>query len=109
LDADSDDDGIPDGEDVEFIQLVIDALPNKVLLSTPGEGGRTALLEGLDAIELLIAQDNQRAALLEIKSLLRRLNGCGDAPDRNDLVRECASQIQVRDLFKLLQNNLSVL
>ena len=106
LDSDSDDDGIPDGQDVEFIQNTIAALPDSVF-NSKGPGTRTALLARLNDIEVLIAEGDLSEALMVIGDLRRHIDGCGTRPDKNDWILECTAQVQVRDYFDLLAENLT--
>jgi hypothetical protein len=107
LDSDSDDDGIPDGHDVEFIQNTIVALTDDVFQSNSPQGMRTAFLARLNNIERLIAEGALTKALMKIANLRRELDGCGADPDRNDWIRECTAQVQVRDFLDLLADNLT--
>jgi hypothetical protein len=106
LNPDSDNDGIPDGQDVEFLQNSIEALPDEVFRSSSPPGTRIALLNRLNDIEVLIAKGALKKALREIDDLRRALDGCGIEADRNDWIRECTAQIQVRDFLDLLADNL---
>jgi len=91
---------------VEFVQNTIAALPVESLVSN-SSGVQTAMLARLDDIERLIAENDTTAALRELASLRRHLDGCGIEPGRNDWITDCADQVRVRKLLDLLAENLA--
>jgi hypothetical protein len=105
LDPDEDGDGILDGQDVELLQKVIGELPATAFRDA-SNGVRTDLLERLDAIEKMIARSNVQGALPQLRNFRALLNGCGTAPDANDLIVDCAAQLELGPLVDLLIANL---
>lgn len=105
-DPDSDDDGLIDGEDVEFVQTRISSLTNTAFKPVTSAHRRT-LLQRLDAVERALLQGNRAAATGSLKSLLLRLDGCGAVADRDDSIVECSSQIEVRSLVQQLMEAIS--
>src|SRR5690606_19963583 len=106
LDSDTDDDGIPDGEDVEFIQGLIEGLPASVFKSA-GPGHRNAILAQLEIVENMVAQGKTTQALARLEDLRSHVDGCGTSADVTDWIVECGAQLDVRELIDLLITNLS--
>ena len=102
---DADGDGLNDGEDVEFVQTAVQALP-RAQFRPPGGGTQTAILTILNEVESLLLAGDTDAALMKLNELRRRLDGCGTVPDRNDWVINCVSQLQIRSRVDLLIANL---
>jgi len=69
-------------------------------------GLRDAILDILNEIEAKIAAGDAPAALRLLRNLRRRVDGCGPAPENNDWIVDCDTQIFLRDLFDLLKTNL---
>ncbi len=106
LDPDTDDDGILDGEDSEFIQNIINGLPQSAFKDNGG-GLRTAMLAQLDNVEHQVLMGHIDQALNMLDNLRKHVDGCGAAADNNDWIIDCAAQIEVRELIDLLIANLS--
>jgi hypothetical protein len=106
LDWDSDDDGIPDGQDVEFLEMLLDDLSEE---GFRGMGGGTLVsLNGLlDAIERHVAAGRTERALAAIERLRGHMDGCGDEPDGDDWLRDCDEQVRIRGYVDLLSANLA--
>jgi len=105
VDPDADDDGLLDGEDVEFVQSAVAALV-AADFRPPGSGTRKAILLVLEDVERLLLAGETAKALDRLDFLRKHLNGCGTAPDSNDWIIDCGSQIEVRELVDLLAANL---
>jgi hypothetical protein len=105
LDADSDDNGIVDGQDVEFIQNVIDELPPEAF-NNGAKGVHNALRRRLKGIERRVEAGHIKSATRTLRNLMRRMDGCGEVPHRNDWIVDCPSQVRVRELLDLLLSNL---
>jgi hypothetical protein len=104
LNADTDGDGIKDGEDVEFIENIVNGLP-EAAFSSPAV--RATLITRLEAIEYQIAQLHPDDAVTEIQKLRLRVDGCGSAAANDDWIVDCAGQQLVRGLLDLLATNLA--
>jgi hypothetical protein len=104
LNPDSDGDGILDGEDSEFIQNIINGLPDSAF---KGNGHRTAMLAHLDNVEHQVAMGHIGVALNMLDNLRKHVDGCGASADNTDWIIDCVAQVQVRDLIDLLIANLS--
>ena len=98
-DSDADDDGVPDGRDVEHIQALVAELPGTAL-TAPGH--RRSLTAQLDQVEALVLAGNPTGAAAKLSDLRRHLDGCGATADNNDWVRDCTAQGQLRALIDLL-------
>jgi len=105
LNADSDGDGIPDGSDPDFIGLAVAALADEAFRAS---GNETALLELLEGIEKQIAGGDVARAGREIARLRRFVDGCGAAADANDWIVDCGAQTRIRELLDLLTANLGL-
>jgi len=105
LDPDSDDDGIPDGRDVEWLQQAVRSLPRSAWrdrgLLLPRE-----TVEELDEVEFLVRTHFDHLAVLELKVLRHRMDGCGQRPQLDDWIVDCSAQLQIRSLVDLLITNL---
>ncbi len=103
LEVDSDGDGIPDDRDPDFIATAIAGLPIGSFSSGGDpEGQRNAMLERLMGIEAEIAEGNTAAANRQLQNLRRRVDGCGTMADSNDWISDCTSQFEIRDLIDTL-------
>jgi sensor domain CHASE-containing protein len=108
LDADSDDDGLLDGQDVEFIQNIINDLPASAFKKGKSlQDHKTAMKNMLNDVEgfLLEGQDGDAIRLLE--NLRSHVDGEPNA-DKTDWIIDNAARMRVRDLIDMLINNLSV-
>jgi hypothetical protein len=105
VDPDADDDGLLDGQDVEFVQVAVASIP-AADFRPPGSGTRKAIRLILEDVERLLLAGDTAKALERLDFLRKHLNGCGAAPDSNDWIIECGSQIEVRGLVDLLAENL---
>jgi len=105
LDPDADQDGLLDGEDVEFITDVVAMLPGAVFKS-PGGGVQHATLKIIAVVESLLHLGDRDAAVRLLTNLRRRLDGCGSDADRDDWIVACGEQIEVRARVDLLLTNL---
>jgi len=108
LDADSDDDGLLDGQDVEFIQNIINDLPASAFKKGKSlQDHKTAMKNMLNDVEgfLLEGQDGDAIRLLE--NLRSHVDGDPNA-DKTDWIIDNAARMRVRDLIDMLINNLSV-
>ena len=103
---DTDDDGLPDGQDVDWIEDVIAGIPDAAIKS-PAAGNRNAMLNLLNDAEALLLKGNRRAALDKLMTLRTRIDGCGVVSDGNDWVLDCAIQTEIRMLVDLLIANVS--
>jgi hypothetical protein len=104
--ADSDGDGLADGRDVEFVQHAIRRLASESLRA-PAEGTRQSLLSRLDAVETALLEGDPRAATNALGSLRRHMDGCGTGPDANDSIRHCPDQRAIRTLVDRLMANIA--
>lgn len=105
---DTDEDGLADGSDVEFIQVAIAALPDGAFRADKGQGTRNAMLSILDAIERHLLSNKPRDKERSISELHARLDGCTSASgtaDKNDWVIDCAAQLALRADLELLSTN----
>jgi hypothetical protein len=108
LDPDSDDDGIPDGEDTEFIENAINALGDEAFKdSSTGKGLRNALVHRLENAERAVARGQVDQAIHQLENVRRHLDGCGASPDGDDWIIDCTAQVEIRELLDLLIANLS--
>ena len=106
LDADSDDDGVIDGEDVEFLQNAIRSLPRSAFRDADN-GLRKSMFAILDGIEGRVARGQIARAIKDLQTLRRVVDGCGVVADVNDWIVDCAAQTVIRELIDLLITNLS--
>jgi hypothetical protein len=106
LDPDSDDDGLVDGHDVEFVQHAVKALALGDFRS-PSEGNRAALLSNLDEAETILLDGNTASAVKKLQTVRKHVDGCGAQADGDDWIKTCSAQVQVRALVDLLIANLS--
>jgi hypothetical protein len=106
-DADTDNDGIADGRDVEFVEQQLLAMLDTAFRSR-GPGAREQLLQHLTVLESAVQSNNLVAAKAALDTLLRMMDGCGAEPDADDIVRDCASQLALRELVVLLRVNLGL-
>jgi hypothetical protein len=105
LAADADGDSLIDGEDVEWLQASIAALPLSVF-KNPSSSTRGATLAILNEVESAIAGGEREEAVRKLQNLRRRLDGCGGLADTNDWITSCNEQMEVRALVDLLIANL---
>jgi hypothetical protein len=105
LDADTDDDGLPDGQDTEFIEASIAGLPPASLRGS-GDATLQAILSQLATIEDQLHKGNAPQAIKKLLELRAKVDGCGAQPDQNDWITSCAAQLEVRYLVDLLVTNL---
>jgi hypothetical protein len=103
LDADSDDDGVIDGQDTEWIEAAIAALPDAAF-EAPGH--RTAMLAHLAQVEHFAQQGKLAKAEQHLNNLRDHVDGCGAGPDANDWLVDCTTQLEIRALLDLLGANL---
>jgi uncharacterized delta-60 repeat protein len=101
---DTDGDGIPDGQDVDWIQDSVTALPTSAFA---GPGHETAIVKVLNDVEELVAAGDTEGALDKLATLHKHLDGCGSIADKNDWIADCTAQSGVRALVELLMANLS--
>jgi len=106
LDPDSDNDGIPDGKDTEWLQTAVDNLPDGVFVAGSASGITESFLGRLDTVEKLVAKGTIGQAIDELKYLRKRVDGCGSRPDKNDWIVDCAVQKRIRGYIDLLITNL---
>ena len=106
IDPDTDDDGLTDGDDVEFIQNVVLRLPVTAFKPTGG-GTRKAILSILNAAESAALAGNVERAINMLVNLRKHLDGCGSLPDADDWIVNCPDQTTVRSLLDLLMSNLA--
>ena len=105
LDSDSDNDGILDGDDVEWLQNAINALPASAFKDNgKGPGARYSIL--IDSIESLVALGNTNTAIAQVQILRTHVDGCGVNADNNDWIVDCTAQVQIRSLLDLYISNL---
>jgi hypothetical protein len=102
---DADGDGILDGEDVEWLQSAIQAVPSSQIKS-PAAANRQAMISILNDVEQLIAVGDYTTAIQKLRNLRQRVDGCGSKPDKNDWIINCSTQIQIRSLIDELISNL---
>jgi hypothetical protein len=103
LRSDSDRDGLADGRDPQFVINAVSALPVSAF-SRPGR--RAAILAGLARVERRIARRRLLSAVVELRTLRLRMDGCGRVADRRDWIVECVEQARIRRLLDLLLANL---
>ncbi len=106
FDSDTDDDGTPDGLDVDCLEGEIESLPQQAFKSA-GPGHRDALLSVLGEVEQLIGAGELDAASTKLQSLRGRVDGCGSIAEGNDWIVTCPAQVGVRDLIDLILSNLA--
>jgi len=106
IDKDTDNDGLLDGSDVEFVLHAVQSLPLSAF-RPPGAGTEQAIESMLDAAEGKAAAGDIAAALLKLRQLRSHLDGCGTRADTNDWIIVCANQVKVRALLDLLIANLT--
>ena len=104
---DSDGDGILDGADPDSVVLVIDGLTLDVFASKGNPSGQlNSMLSRLAGIEQNILNGDIADAVRELENLRRKVDGCGASADSNDVITDCASQLQVRSIVDTLIANL---
>jgi outer membrane protein assembly factor BamB len=69
-------------------------------------GHRVAILSMLADAEALIADVDVDGAVRLLRNLRRRIDGCGEQPDRNDWIVRCAAQVEIRSKVDLLVETL---
>jgi len=102
LDSDSDDDGLLDGYDVEFIQNVVNMLPDEVFKGQGRKDHRTAINSILDDVEQFLLNGEMEEAIRLLQNLRRHVDG-----GNNDWIVDIVVRDQIRDLIDLLIGNLS--
>lgn len=102
--ADTDGDGILDGIDPTWAFEATLALPDDVFRT---RWAKVRLLLRLATAEFAVLVGRTDVAIDIIASISTRLDGCGDEPDRDDWVRECDAQLDLRVLIGLLGENLA--
>jgi len=95
-----------DGEDVEFIQNAITALPGSSF-RPPGQGTRNALLVQLDGVEERLLLGDVMEAARKLQLIRSHVDGCGLTPDNNDWIIACSDQQEIRALLDVLIANLT--
>ena len=103
LDADTDDDGAIDGQDTDWIDAALLALPDSTFKAI---GHRTALIAMLDQTERFSIRGKLDKALKLLEDTRTHLDGCGSEPDSNDWIVDCAAQAEIQQLVDLLADNL---
>jgi hypothetical protein len=120
LDTDTDNDGIPDGADVEFVKAILSDQPITAFDPVSHKG---VMLNSLDEAEpniqfsiLLDAAGQpgpsevvEAMAIDQLNNIRNQMNGCPAGPDQNDKIIDCAVQLEVREVLDLLIANLSAL
>ncbi len=96
LDNDSDNDGLLDGHDVEFVQHAVKALALDAFRS-PGAGNRDALLSNLDEVESILLKGDTAGRGEELQNVRKHLDGCGAAGRRRRLDPRLRRPAPVRD------------
>jgi hypothetical protein len=80
-------------------RVVADEIPVRAFRS---RGGRTALLARLADVEARIAYGDRATPITKLLLIRRKLDGCEMSPskaDRNDWIKTCAAQDEVRQLI----------
>jgi hypothetical protein len=103
LDPDTDNDGIPDGDDPQFLTNAIAALPAGAFRT---EGNQTAILGILAAIDERLANGRVDQAIRDLESLRKFMDGCGTSADVTDWIVDCPAQLRIRGYVDLLITNL---
>jgi hypothetical protein len=68
------------------------------------EGHKTSFLANLKAVQNAIDAGDTADAAAILNALLKRVDGCGTGPDRNDWVTDCTAQVEIRNLlYNLLE------
>ena len=106
LDADSDDDGIQDGDDPDWLRGAIGALPPSVF-KDKSTGLRTAMQAQLDSVEQYLVAGKLANAKKTLASLRTEVNGCGTKADKDDWIVDCTTQLKVRGWIDLLIANIN--
>ena len=101
---DTDGDGLLDGQDVEFIQDRVAAQDPSVFAS---RGHQNALHSRLEEVEMKLVMGDTDGAIMDLRNMLGRLDGCGATADHNDWIIDCGVQIEIRSLIETLIINLS--
>ncbi len=68
---------------------------------------QNAVVKNLDDVEALVSTGDKTAAIGELYVLRERLDGCGEAPDKNDWIAYCDEQALIREYIDLLIANLT--
>jgi hypothetical protein len=88
-DLDDDGDGITDDKDPDGASEVVTALPPSSISS----GNKNAAVSRLAYIETLISNGNTSTAVIELRAILQRVDGCNgtsrERADKNDWVTNC--------------------
>jgi hypothetical protein len=90
---------------VEFVQTAISALPASAF-NPPGGGTRKSMLAALDDVESALLRGRTADAIKKLRTLRTHVDGCGTAPARDDWIKDCAAQRDIRDLIDGLLANL---
>ena len=75
---------------------LVNSLPSGAFRSA---GNRNSLLSRLNAIQQKILDGNTAGAILELRDLRRRVDGCGSAAGNDDWIVDCAAQTEFRALI----------
>ena len=109
LDPDSDDDGIVDGSDTEVVADIVTDMPDSLFPSP--QSHQTALLSILENVEIMISEGRIDDAIKALENKLKFLDGCTDEtssdPDKNDWIKDCSYQVQLRNAIEAMIARLS--
>jgi hypothetical protein len=68
------------------------------------QGHKTSFLANLKGVQNAIDAGDTADAAAKLNALLKRVDGCGTGPDRNDWVTDCTAQVEIRNLiYNLLE------
>jgi hypothetical protein len=105
LEPDSDGDGLSDGRDVEWVQDAVGELAPGAWVDRGVLLPRAAGLV-LDGVEAASLRGLDRLAVLQLRFLRQRVDGCGAQAAADDWVVDCAGQARLRPLLDTLIGNL---
>jgi hypothetical protein len=94
-----------DGRDVEWVQAAVRDLPSAAWRDQ-GVLLPRATLAVLDGVEVASRAGLDGLAVLQLRFLRQRVDGCGTRADVDDWVVDCAGQARVRPLVDVLIGNL---
>ena len=68
---------------------------------------QNAAVKSLDDVASLVLAGDKAAAIDELQDFRERLDGCGEASDKNDWIGNCDDQALIREYIGILTNNLA--
>ncbi|RLA44148.1 MAG: hypothetical protein DRR06_10405 [Gammaproteobacteria bacterium] len=89
------------------IEVCAEAFAPRADSSSGDTSLQNAVVKNLDDVEALVSTGDKTAAIGELHILRERLDGCGEAPDKNDWIAYCDEQALIREYIDLLIANLT--